>query len=1346
MEAYLPRFLANPETILAALIDLQLAIANYIDTPAQLLAVLVNSPDQDVAAAAGLHITWAGEIELNRARIIDDLLKAQQLGQNDRLAVELLKLGTVPPCFVSEWVPPTKIVESLDLPHMPLEYKIQFLERLARADRLDIVVPVAGSIDSPPLLLAQLIGSVHLVIRDTARNNPSCPPEAIELIDRTHEVAASWDTDPAQLAIVATSHWDWIRWTVAQNLSSNAETLMALAQDEIYRIRVTVANNPHTPAAVLQVLADNNEGEIRSLVAKHLQTSEETLHQLFSDCRNVLQSRSDLPLSILERFFEERDRQKALWEDYATREFLLRNSQTSAELLAELATDYLDEIRANRAALNPSNSEVLGTWVLEATDYLARIVQHPNIGVETLTDLASHYNPKVRLAVGLNQRTPEAIRFNILEQLGCHPIRLDFRRSVMSDLDIKKVIAGDLNTPVDILRVMAENELIDNKVKIEARKTLEIYCPEGSDWYDTSNDLMISRLKDEILNPVGIVVDSERWVELIPIDGISSFQDSQSQWRASLPQFSIVPDLGVEISSNNLNSQQIESRWRELLPQLSSESVKRVIGTVCTISDNIRNFLQRDPYRNTVIALLGNPRTPENLREQLLEQYQQQPEVTRYVDKDFPLRFALATNLSVPEARRREYLRQLSDRPYLADSIAKASNIPQNLLLELLDIDAGFRQAISRNPNAPHSLLLELSKDSNSTTRNWVAENPSTPLDILLTLTNDGALNNPNFPALERYRVTLENNLANERQNASTLIANLPLKTKLSLTQVVEGSELPAKLAIARDLQTPIDILERLAQDPNEDVRATVASNRSLPLATLLKLADDSSRKVKLQLVRQQSNRSIPIEILAKLADDPDTDIKTNIASNSNTPTEVLAKLAFVEDPYRWITGPLARNPNTSVETLEYLGVERHVVNAHNKKTPPNALAAQVDYALTQHSKAQNDIFEFLLRDLDGSQMPASSLVKLATNYQEWIRARVACHRNTPLTTLEQLSNDKSYDPILWGLARNPNSSPALLEKLLRENYENVAGCMVERAIIPPNIMGRLLENESDFIRSRVVSRNNFPLDLADRVINTETHNSVLISLARNPILTSELISGFIQQHGLKPDICIALLYQPNLTTEHWQQLANSQFEPVRLAIASRQNTPIDILAMLADNRELPIRMAIASNLQTPSDIFVKLATDSEAEVRTKIASNPQSPTSILEALAVDPSVEVRRSVLNNPQTPASIRNDLEDIFGRKPIPTTIDTLRDLPHTYDPANDDLTTILTEYAQSENNFVRLVSLLHPLMPAEVIETAVRSPRWSDRYAVAKNPSTPNPLRQSLAQDSNRIVRAMASMTT
>jgi hypothetical protein len=412
VEAYLPRFLADPATILGAEIDLQLAIANYIDTPHQLLAVLVNSPDLDVASAAQLHVTWAGEIEGNTERSIDDLLKTQQIGQNDRLAVELLKLGTVPPCFVSQWVPPNQIVESLDNPQMPVEYKIEFLERLAQEDRLDIVVPVAGSSDTPPPLLARLIGSVHLAIRDTARNNPSCPPESIELIDREYEIAANWDTPPEGLD---SSRWEWIRWTVAGNPAANAATLMKLAGDELWQIKLAVAKNPHAPAEVLQVLANSDLDPIRDAVASNSNTSEETLNLLFPFCRRILWNRKDVPLSILERFFADRG-SVPIWKDHETRNCLLRAVNTSPELLDQLAIDCHQQVSAYYEGIKQAchSQEVVEGWIVDATNYLRSIVEHPNICLDTLMRLSTYPNPNVRLAVGLNAKTPEETRITLL--------------------------------------------------------------------------------------------------------------------------------------------------------------------------------------------------------------------------------------------------------------------------------------------------------------------------------------------------------------------------------------------------------------------------------------------------------------------------------------------------------------------------------------------------------------------------------------------------------------------------------------------------------------------------------------------------------------------------------------------------------------------------------------------------------------------------------------------------------------------------------------------------------------------------------------------------------------------
>jgi hypothetical protein len=51
-------------------------------------------------------------------------------------------------------------------------------------------------------------------------------------------------------------------------------------------------------------------------------------------------------------------------------------------------------------------------------------------------------------------------------------------------------------------------------------------------------------------------------------------------------------------------------------------------------------------------------------------------------------------------------------------------------------------------------------------------------------------------------------------------------------------------------------------------------------------------------------------------------------------------------------------------------------------------------------------------------------------------------------------------------------------------------------------------------------------------------------------------------------------------------------------------------------------------------------------------------------------------------------------------------------------------------------------MHPLTPVQCLNQGSESLSWLERYAVANNPATPIELRQNLAQDSNRIVRAAA----
>lgn len=87
-------------------------------------------------------------------------------------------------------------------------------------------------------------------------------------------------------------------------------------------------------------------------------------------------------------------------------------------------------------------------------------------------------------------------------------------------------------------------------------------------------------------------------------------------------------------------------------------------------------------------------------------------------------------------------------------------------------------------------------------------------------------------------------------------------------------------------------------------------------------------------------------------------------------------------------------------------------------------------------------------------------------------------------------------------------------------------------------------------------------------------------------------------------------------------------------------------------------------------------------------------------------------------------------------------TLRSLNRLYDPNTDYLPTLLSEYSQSENAFVRFITLMNPQTPLEILAQAVRSSSWLERYAVAENTATSAEIKLSLTQDSNRIVKAAA----
>ena len=138
------------------------------------------------------------------------------------------------------------------------------------------------------------------------------------------------------------------------------------------------------------------------------------------------------------------------------------------------------------------------------------------------------------------------------------------------------------------------------------------------------------------------------------------------------------------------------------------------------------------------------------------------------------------------------------------------------------------------------------------------------------------------------------------------------------------------------------EILAKLYDDKNLDIRAAVARNPFTPPQILVKLSDDEDSYVRMVVA---GNPSTPPEILVKLSDDEDSYVRMAVAGNPSTPPQFLAKLSNDENEY--VRAAIARNPSTPPQILAKLSVDKdsHVraAVARNPSTPPQILAKLSD-------------------------------------------------------------------------------------------------------------------------------------------------------------------------------------------------------------------------------------------------------------------------------------------------------------------------------------------------------------------------------------------------------------------
>ena len=146
------------------------------------------------------------------------------------------------------------------------------------------------------------------------------------------------------------------------------------------------------------------------------------------------------------------------------------------------------------------------------------------------------------------------------------------------------------------------------------------------------------------------------------------------------------------------------------------------------------------------------------------------------------------------------------------------------------------------------------------------------------------------------------------------------------------------------------------------------------------------------------------------------------------------------------------------------------------------------------------------------------------------------------------------------------------------------------------------------------------------------------------------------------------------------------------------------------------------------------------------VAENSNSPAEVLSLLAKDPDKHVRRAVVGNDQSTAKLpsllardphKDDCSAVVANSNTPKAVVVIK-------PRVAIIVQICEDGCKgSEPSPGRRFLFTLPQCHANILAKNFRSRSWLERFAIAGNPSTPEPVLERMAQEGNQLVRRAAS---
>jgi hypothetical protein len=437
-------------------------------------------------------------------------------------------------------------------------------------------------------------------------------------------------------------------------------------------------------------------------------------------------------------------------------------------------------------------------------------------------------------------------------------------------------------------------------------------------------------------------------------------------------------------------------------PDLSSEvvrhyathenvKVRKAVATNPNTPSDILEQLANDSEQSVRVAVAKNPAIPELAYELLVK------------DHDRYIKNAIAENSGVPASVLVELVKQPLERLMLYpkdtdmynESMVKTilgnDNFPIDILLEWYKLFKLFKdnpkadilaQALAANPTISFDLAAELNEHPNKLVRRALAENHKTPLDILQklgTYDSGNTFRQLNFAddasSLENY---IEKNPASDKANLgfySYLLLNstVPTEILIKILMQLPRDELSIRHSLANNKNTPITILEELANDHTEWGEGRKICNYARAQLFKKKLLTEEQLREYWQEVQHEYGEYgywtpqvefAPSQYLLSLIQDSLPDLQDeqghrsrehHALYNSNFPLE-----AVINHPRRDLRQYVAGKKKTTPQQLEQLSKDPawqvRMEVARNLNTPPHVLEmlAKDEHPSVQGAVKQN--------------------------------------------------------------------------------------------------------------------------------------------------------------------------------------------------------------------------------------------------------------------------------------------------------------------------------------------------------------------------------------------------------